>query len=128
MKIFFCINRYQNRFSIYPSINWIGSKLLQTKIITPKILQSLHEIKVFIEPFVGGGAIIIELLKQCYLNDINNVSFYCSDINKIIIEMYNQIKNNPKKIIENLIELKNKDNEEDYYRIRQEYNNGPNVP
>ena len=83
---------------VYPNIKWIGSKLLQTKHIVPKILQSLHEKKVFIEPFIGGGAIIIELLKQCYLNNINNVSFYCSDINDIIIEMYNQIKNNPKKL------------------------------
>jgi len=81
---------------------------LQTKIIIPKILQNLQQKKVFIEPFVGGGAIIIELLKQCYLNNINNVTFYCSDINNIIIEMYNQIKNNPKKLIENLIELKTK--------------------
>ena len=65
---------------------------MQTKIIIPKILQNLQQKKVFIEPFVGGGAIIIELLKQCYLNNINNVTFYCSDINNIIIEMYTGFK------------------------------------
>ena len=49
---------------LYPCIKWIGGKSLQTKIIIHKILQNLQQKKVFIEPFVGGGAIIIELLKQ----------------------------------------------------------------
>ena len=78
---------------IYPCIKWIGSKSWQNEIIIPNILQSLQRKPIYIEPFVGGGSVIIELLKQCYLNDINSVSFQCYDINEIIIIMYNEIKN-----------------------------------
>ena len=48
---------------LYPCIKWIGSKSLQNKIIIPKILQSLQKNPVYLEPFVGGGSVIIELLK-----------------------------------------------------------------
>ena len=112
---------------IYPCIKWIGGKTLQTKIIIPKILERLKIKTVYVEPFVGGGSIIIELLKQCYLNGITNISFYCSDINEVLIRMYNEIKNNPIELIEKLKQYIDKDNKDDYNRIRNEFNLNPQV-
>ena len=112
---------------LHTCIKWIGSKSLQTKTIIPKILESLQHKKIYIEPFVGGGSVIIEILKQCYLNDITNVSFQCFDINEIIIRMFNEIKNKPLELIEKLKPFLGKSTKEDYYRIRNEYNANPNV-
>ena len=44
---------------LYPCIKWIGRKTLQTKIIIPKILERLKIKTVYVEPFVGGGSIIM---------------------------------------------------------------------
>jgi DNA adenine methylase len=71
---------------------------------------------------VGGGSIIIEVLRYCWENKINNCEFICADINPIIIKMYNEIKNNPQELIERLEQYENINSEDDYYRIRKEYN------
>ena len=70
--------------------------------------------KVYIEPFVGGGSIITELLKQCYLNKLKDITFICSDINTILFDMYNMIKNTPHELINKLDHYVNKNNEQDY--------------
>ena len=112
---------------LHPCIKWIGSKSLQTKIIIPKIIEKLKCKKVYVEPFVGGGSIIIELLKQCYLNKLKDITFTCSDINPILIDMYNMIKNTPFELIRKLEQYVDKNNEQDYYEIRKEFNSNPSV-
>jgi DNA adenine methylase len=81
----------------------------------------------YIESFIGGGSVIIELLKQCYIEGITNIKFNCYDINKILIRMFNEIKNEPNKLINNLKKFGNMKSEKDYYRIRSEYNIHPSV-
>ena len=99
---------------LYPCIKWIGSKLQQTKMIIPKIIERSKCKPLFIEPFVGGGSIIIELLKYCYGNEIKDYQFICADINPIIIKMYNEIKNNPLELIERLEQYVDKISKDDF--------------
>ena len=73
-------------------IKWVGGKRKQLQFIIPKILTKLKNSNNYFEPFVGGGSVIIELLKQCWMNKIFHPSFFCYDINPILISMFNEIK------------------------------------
>jgi DNA adenine methylase len=100
---------------IEPPIKWIGSKRYQLQTIVPKLLESKND--TYIEPFLGSGAVVIELLKHRV-----DVKYRCYDINDMIIGVFNEIKHNPKELIDNLHQYANKQTKEDYYRIRAEYN------
>ena len=80
---------------IQSPLKWVGGKRKQLQYIIPKILDRLKCSNRYFEPFVGGGSVIIELLNQCYINNINHVSFFCSDVNPILIAMFNEIMNEP---------------------------------
>ena len=54
-----------------------------------------------------------------------HVSFFCYDINPILISMFKEIKINPQQLIEKLKQYNNKKDENSYYLIRQEYNQKP---
>jgi DNA adenine methylase len=101
--------------NICPPIKWIGNKMYQVDSIVPKILESQKEI--YIEPFLGSGAVVIELLKHK-----STMKYKCYDINDMIIGVFNEIKNNPKELIAKLSQYVNKQTKEDYYKIRAEYN------
>ena len=108
-----------------PTLKWIGGKKEQLKYIIPHILENLKKANVYIEPFVGGGSVIIELLKQCLKNDIFDKTFKCYDINEILIEMFNEIKDEPEELIRKLKVIEHQNSKEDYLRIRDEYNANP---
>jgi DNA adenine methylase len=113
----------------YPPIKWLGNKSQQAHAIIPKILSNLKrkhasmraQRPLYIEPFVGSGAIIIELLKH----GRKDVTYKCFDINEMIISMFNEIKYDPINLINKLKLLEKKTQKEEYYRIREEYNKNP---
>src|SRR5215469_5467475 len=114
-------------------IKYCGGKTAQLKTITPFIFDSFKTHKLYIEPFVGGGSVIIDLLKQCEAqsaepsakkNNIDKLKFHCYDLNEIVIRMFNEIKNNPTNLIERLDEINKRT---DYYNIRDEYNQNQTV-
>ena len=78
----------------------------------------------YVEPFVGGGAVLIDILQK-----YNVKSAYAFDINIDLINCYNVIKTNVENLIEALKEKEENylkletDNRQDYfYEIRKEYN------
>ena len=81
----------------------------------------------YIEPFVGGGSVIIELLKECLKNEITNKTFKCYDISPTLIEMFNEIKDEPNDFIKKLKLIEHKNSKEDIYRIRDEYYQKPSA-
>ena len=85
-----------------PCIKWVGGKKEQLKFIIPHILENLKKVTTYVEPFVGGGSVIIELLKECLKREITNKTFKCYDINATLIEMFNEIKNEPEELIRKL--------------------------
>ncbi len=76
-----------------PIIKWVGGK---TQILDeifekfPKVINNYHEI------FLGGGSVLFRLLDRIKSGDtILNDNIYCYDKNKVLIGMFNNIKNHP---------------------------------
>ena len=103
---------------VKPFVKWAGGKgslLNQLNKYYPLELKN-GEIECYIEPFVGGGAVLIDILQNYKVNEA-----YAFDINENLINSYNIIKNNVNELIHNLKIL-----EKEYLSlekdIREQYN------
>lgn len=88
-----------NIYKAKPFIKWVGGKgqlIPQLKKALPEILQ--REDFTYIEPFVGGGAMLFFMLRQ--FPNIKNVVI--NDINKNLIDAYFSIKDRPEELIRSL--------------------------
>lgn len=114
----------QNR--IKPFVKWAGGKgslLNQLNNYYPLELKN-GEIECYIEPFIGGGAVLIDILQNYRVKEA-----YAFDINLDLINSYNIIKNNVDELISNLkllekeyLSLEKDDRKEYFYNIRKQYN------
>jgi len=96
----------KNNKLVAPFLKWVGGKRQLIPSIVAYLPKNIKEYN-YIEPFVGGGAILFYLQPQ---NAIIN------DLNKELINVYEVIKNNLDELI---LDLKNHKNESDYfYQIR----------
>lgn len=87
-----------------PFVKWAGGKRQILNIIKDYVPKTFNR---YIEPFVGGGALLFQLLpKRVIINDIN----------KELINAYIVIKENVEYLIEHLKTHKN--DPEYYYKIR----------
>jgi DNA adenine methylase len=107
-----------------PFLKWAGGKgqLLNTfdNLFPQKLING--EIDTYIEPFVGGGAILFHVLQN-----YNIKKAYINDINKELINCYRCIKADVSKVIVVLKKLEQEylatDAKNDYfYNIRNRYN------
>ena len=98
---------------ITPFVKWAGGK----RQLLPQIKERMPEhYNNYFEPFVGGGAVIFELLPANAL---------INDINKALINTYRTICNEPRAFIQcvnNLDEAMVDDGKEYYYALREHYN------
>lgn len=111
---------------IKPFVKWAGGKtalLDQIKKHYPIELKC-GKIDCFIEPFVGGGAVLINILQNYEIKEA-----YALDTNIDLINSFNVIKLNVEELVENLRKIENEflslddDGRKDYYyNIRNEYN------
>ena len=84
---------------VKPFVKWAGGKgslLNQLTEYYPLELKN-GKIDCYIEPFVGGGAVLIDILQKYEVNEA-----YAFDINLDLINSYNVIKNNVNELIKNL--------------------------
>lgn len=112
--------------NIKPFVKWAGGKgslIPQLKNFYPFELNNTI-IKKYVEPFVGGGAVLINILQKYDIQEV-----YAFDINIDLINCYNVIKRDVENLIRELdikekefIQLENKKREEFFYNIRKEYN------
>lgn len=95
----------------YPPWKWVGGK----KRLVPHILARLpQKINTYYEPFVGGGAVLIELAKQ------DKFKWACiSDKNQDISNAWKVIKKYPEQLIKCLRKKKYVYDKEAYLRIRK---------
>ena len=99
-----------------PVIKWSGSKRSQAN----DILQYFpKEIDTYYEPFCGGASILRRLLES----DIKVKNFICSDLNNDLISLWNEIKNNPNKVLGYYITLWNELNFNDDKERKKQYFN-----
>lgn len=99
--------------SVAPFVKWAGGK----RQIIPQIRERMpKKYANYYEPFVGGGAVIFDLLPANAL---------INDINKALINTYRQICDIPENFIEAVDKLDKEmpeDGKEYYYSLRERYN------
>ena len=99
--------------SVVPFVKWAGGK----RQLLPQIKERMPEkYNSYFEPFVGGGAVIFELLPTNAL---------INDINKALINAYRQICNAPEAFlaaVKQLDEAMWEDGKKYYYSLREHYN------
>ncbi|HEM6213297.1 TPA: DNA adenine methylase [Streptococcus suis] len=88
--------------TLQPFTKWTGGKRQLLPVIKSLMPDNYNS---YFEPFIGGGAVFFELIpKKAIINDFNSELINC----------YRQIKDNPQKLIELLVEHQ-KNNSKDYY-------------
>ena len=111
---------------VRPFVKWAGGKTQLIGQINKYLPLELTDGKIerYIEPFVGGGAVLIDVLQKY---DVK--SAIAMDINADLINSYLVIKNNVEELIKELAikeekykKLDNDKRKEYYYEIRTEYN------
>ena len=104
-----------------PVIKWSGSKRSQAENI---LTYFPKEIDTYYEPFCGGASVLRRLLSS----DIKANNYVCSDISKPLIDLWNEIKNNPNELCDYYEEEREKFvcNKEYYYEVRDRFNQTEN--
>ena len=99
-----------------PILKWVGGKRQLLKEIIPLIPD---DFLTYHEPFIGGGAVLLELQpKRAVINDYNSE----------LINVYNVIKSNSKDLLTILKEHEVMNSEEYFYKIRSlDRNNNYNL-
>lgn len=99
--------------NIAPFVKWAGGK----RQLIPQIRERMPEqFNNYYEPFVGGGAVIFELLPG---NAVIN------DINRALINAYQMICDHPQEFLQEINRLDAEmweDGKEYYYSLREHYN------
>ncbi len=91
---------------VAPVLKWVGGKRQLISDIEPLIPK---KISTYVEPFVGGGAVLFHLQpKKAIINDFN----------KELMNVYQVIKDNPNELIKVLKEHKELNSEDYFYEIR----------
>lgn len=99
--------------NIAPFIKWAGGKRQLLAQIRERMPESFNN---YYEPFVGGGAVIFDLLPT---------SAVINDINKALVNAYRQICNDSDEFLNKLNELDEamwEDGKGYYYSLREHYN------
>lgn len=111
------IPNLKNIIMIKPFIKWAGGK---TQIIKEVVSKFPIKINNYYEPFLGGGSVLIELIKMLEEGKViieGNIN--TSDINRILILTYKNIKSNSKKLISRLNKLSKNYNNAEMKKIYQ---------
>ena len=108
-----------------PFLKWAGGKnqlLDEIRLYYP--FRQNHNIIKYAEPFVGGGAVLFDILNTYKLEAI-----YISDINNVLINTYITIRDNLESLISNLQKLENRflplvqeDRKQFYLECRSKFN------
>lgn len=111
-----------------PVIKWSGSKRSQSEEIINRIENKQYD--TYYEPFCGGCSVLFQLLHS----NKKFKKYVCSDINNDLISLWNMIKDNPDKIIEEYTKMWNELNVDDdkerkkqyFYMVRDRFNKTKN--
>lgn len=108
-----------------PFIKWAGGKGQLVEQISALYPSELGKsIRKYAEPFIGGGAILFDILERFSLDEV-----YVSDVNRELIRTYLAIRDDPDTLIENLnqyqnifLKLDKEGREQYYYNQRERFN------
>jgi DNA adenine methylase len=106
-----------------PFLKWAGGKRQLMKEIEARLPSDIEECKSYIEPFVGGGAVLFHLLETRTFEEV-----HISDVNPELILCYRTLKSDAESVIKHLSKLiesypsEQDQRKESYYTIRQDWN------
>lgn len=111
--------------TVKPIVKWLGGKRLLVPELRKRYPSDLGStITAYVEPFVGGGAVLFDILSNYKLDNI-----FVSDANESLINMYNTVRSNPTELMHRLdlmqseyIGRADKDRTVMYNEIRDCYN------
>ena len=108
-----------------PFLKWAGGKRQMIPAIEKRLPRDIDELDTYIEPFIGGGALMFHLLEK---HSFENV--HISDLNPELILCYREIQRDASRIYDKLHELIDAFPEDIegrkpvYYQIRDDWNTG----
>jgi DNA adenine methylase len=117
-----------NKANLKPVVKWAGGKGQLISTIADYLPLELKENKIekYIEPFVGGGAVLFYLLQNYDFKKI-----VINDLNRDLINLYKIIRDDVEKLIKELnkisdvyLDLNEENKKKYYYDIRREFNQG----
>ena len=106
-----------------PFLKWAGGKRQLMNEIEARLPSDIEECKSYIEPFVGGGAVLFHLLETRTFEEV-----HISDVNPELILCYRTLKSDAELVIKHLSKLiesyptEQDQRKESYYTIRQDWN------
>jgi DNA adenine methylase len=114
-----------NNSTIKPFVKWAGGKGQILSDIQKTYPNGLGKtIRRYCEPFVGGGAVLFDVLSRNELDEV-----FINDINAELINTYRMVKEDAEALIKALanieseyIPLSLEDRKQYYYAIREQYN------
>lgn len=99
-------NNNKKNVILSPVVKWVGGKRQLLDDIIPLLPDNFST---YVEPFVGGGALLFEIQpKKAIVNDLNHE----------LINLYKVIKDNPNELLLLLEEHELNNSEEYFYQIR----------
>jgi DNA adenine methylase len=108
-----------------PFLKWAGGKRQMIPAIEKRLPRDIDELDTYIEPFIGGGALMFHLLER---HSFENV--YISDLNPELILCYREIQRDASRIYDKLHQLIDSypvdidERKPVYYKVREEWNTG----
>ncbi|MDD5790437.1 MAG: DNA adenine methylase [Spirochaetia bacterium] len=121
MAIFTTVHYTDGMTLAKPFIKWAGGKTQLLEEIRSKYPSRIEK---YCEPFVGGGAVLFDVLQKSYPEQV-----LINDINKELINTYQQLRDNSDSLIELLSDLQRtyklhtaEENKILFYEKRDRYN------
>lgn len=108
-----------------PFLKWAGGKRQMIPAIEHRLPGDIDEIETYIEPFIGGGALMFHLLERYNFDNV-----HISDLNPELILCYREIQRDASAVydkLQQLIDSYPADTEERkpvYYQVREDWNSG----
>ena len=92
---------FRNKNSVKPIIKWAGGKSQLLNYISSMYPNGLgDDIDKYAEPFIGGAAVLFDILSKYHLQDV-----YISDVNRELIGLYKSVRDHPEEMISTLLQL-----------------------
>ena len=103
---------------VKPVLKWAGGK----RELVPEIREFYKNLspKKYVEPFFGGGAVYFDILKTLGIQ--YKETAIINDVNQDLIDMYRNIKSNPKELLYCCNDLKKEYEQHGYYFLREKFN------
>ena len=108
-------------------LKWIGNKGRFAQEIVSLFPDDFND---YYEPFLGSGAVLAELShEQSTSSNMANHKYFAGDNLPFLIEIFEQIKNNPEELVEyyrDALSGYEENPKEHYLAIRERFNKNPN--